>query len=60
MDYNPFLNDLFQQEYLSLFRYTLRLTGDEERSKDLLQDAFSIALSHQDELIRHPAPAGWL
>jgi len=60
VDYNPFLNDLFQQEYLNLFRYTLRLTGDEERSKDLLQDAFSIALSHRDELIRHPAPAGWL
>ena len=60
MDHNPFLNDLFLREYPNLYRYALRLAGDEERAKDLVQETFMAALFHQEELLRHPAPEGWL
>ena len=55
-----FLHELFRREYYDLYRYAARLTGDGERGKDLLQEAFLLALLHQRELEGHPAPALWL
>lgn len=60
MNDNSFLRELFQAEYLNLYRYAFRLVREEELAKDIVQETFMTALLRQDQLLGHAAPARWL
>ena len=60
MNDNSFLRELFQAEYLNLYRYAFRLIGEEELARDIVQETFMTALLRQDQLLGHAAPARWL
>ena len=60
MNDNSFLRELFQAEYLNLYRYAFRLVREEELAKDIVQETFLTALLRQNQLLGHAAPAHWL
>lgn len=57
---DSFLADLYRREYPILFRVAYRLTGCRDDAQDMVQKAFLLAISQQDELYQHPNPGGWL
>ena len=50
----------FTEHQAPLFRYLVRLLGDEERAADILQDTFVRALRALDMHSPPPNPAAWL
>lgn len=56
MNDNSFLRELFQTEYLNLYRYAFRLIGEEELAGDIVQETFMMALLRQDQLLGPRCP----
>lgn len=54
------IEKLFDEEYEHLIRKAFRLSGDIHRAQDLVQETFSLALVHYEELSVHPCPKAWL
>lgn len=55
-----FINALYIEEYDKLIRIAYHMTGNQELAEDLVQETFVLAVFHQDSLINHPKPGGWL
>lgn len=55
-----FLSQLFDQQFIALYKYLYRHTRDKELAYDLAQEAFAILCSKIDEVYGHDKPAGWL
>lgn len=43
-----------------MFRFAYHILNNTESAKDMVQETFLLALFHQEDLIAHPKPEGWL
>lgn len=59
-NWNSWIASLYKQSYDRLYRVAFRLTGNMETAKELVQDAFTLALVHKEDLLTHPRPEAWL
>lgn len=58
-----FIEELYNAEYEKMFRFAyhiLNILNNTESAKDMVQETFLLALFHQEDLIAHPKPEGWL
>jgi len=54
------IRGLYKNQYERMLRIAYRMLGDLNQAQDIVQDVFLQALFHQDQLIEHPNPEGWL
>ncbi len=59
-DWNDFIEQLYCNEYERLFSVAFRTTKSWNAAQDLVQEAFLLAMFHQEKLIEHPKPGAWL
>lgn len=59
-DEKQFFEELYRSNRDLMLRYAYRLIGSVEKAEELVQEAFVLALLHEDELLRHPKPRSWL
>lgn len=59
-NWNDWLTSLYKQNYKKLYHVAYRLTGSTDTAKDMIQDAFLLALFHKEELSVHPKPEAWI
>ena len=55
-----FFRSLYEKQYEKMFKLAYRMTGSIEKTQDLVQNAFLLALFRKEELMVHPKPEGWL
>ena len=47
---------LFMRSNMKMFKLAYRMTGSIEKTQDLVQNAFLLALFRKEELMVHPKP----
>lgn len=57
---NTFFHDLYRTHYCKMIKIAYRMVGSMESARDLVQEAFLLALFQQETLVCHPSPEGWL
>lgn len=55
-----FIEQLYEDEADNLYYFVMKCVYDKETAKDIVQEAFYIALRRRDELENHPNLTGWL
>lgn len=55
-----FIEELYYANQDKLFRFAYRLVGSEEKAEELVQEAFVLAILHEEKLLSHPKPDKWL
>lgn len=55
-----FFRSLYEKQYEKMFKLAYCMTGSIEKTQDLVQNAFLLALFRKEELMVHPKPEGWL
>ncbi len=57
---DAFIDGLYRAMHDVMYRIAYRSLGDRERSEELVQDVFVLALFNTRMLAAHPNPKGWL
>ncbi len=57
---NQWFECLYIKSSARLFKFASRLLGSEETARELVQEAFIVAVTKISELMTHPNPEGWL
>lgn len=57
---NKHLQMLYESLHDKMIKVAYRMIGNIETAEDLVQSTFLLALFHQNELLQHPSPEGWL
>lgn len=60
MDQDELISSLYEKQYDRMYQIGYRLTGDAEKTQDVIQSTFLLALFHKDRFLVHPNQAGWL
>lgn len=53
-------NALYKSQYDKMLKLAYRMLGSPESARDIVQETFTLAFLHWDEVSTHPAPEAWL